>query len=95
MGYMDTSVMREDDHGFGVERHVGGAMSRRLFMKIWYDDDAGEMDGLRCSVEFLSEPLLLQADVLSDTVGVVTKLYRKKVAQWMASLPPDGSDAIH
>ena len=70
-------------------------MSRRLCLKVWYDDDTGEMDALRCSVEFLSESLLMQADVLGDTVGIVTRLYDKKVAQWVASLSSGGSRDIH
>ena len=65
-----------------------------LAMKIYYNNDSGELLLIEESYEFKCEDSLLRADVLQDIVGEVESTYKKSLGGFQKELANMSKDEI-
>ena len=56
-------------------------MAKKIAMKVYFDDQTGEIDKIDCTQRFEDEGPLFRLDVIKDTIEVLETIYeyeRKK-----------------
>ena len=51
-------------------------MARKIAMKIYFDENTGEVDQIECTKRFEHEGSLFKIDVLKDAIEALTSIYQ-------------------
>src|SRR5512139_2856828 len=64
----------------------------RLMLRLYFDDDSGELGQVKESEAFAREDLLLRTDVLRDALYHIADMYNDAVERYVGSLKwPEGT----
>ena len=51
-------------------------MAKKIALKVYFDDQTGEIDKIDCTKRFEEEGPLFRMDVIKDTIIVLEKIYQ-------------------
>ena len=51
-------------------------MAKKIALKVYFDDQTGEIDKIDCTKRFAEEGPLFRLDVIKDTINALENIYR-------------------
>ena len=56
-------------------------MAKKIALKVYFDDQTGEIDKIDCTKRFEEEGPLFRMDVIKDTIAVLENIYQYERAR--------------